>query len=491
MDPLKKVERRADSDARKMLGMMREHIIRVRGLIASAKNAQQARNREALYRSITQAYRELGGKMDETLKAGAENAATVSAKSVAQKLVDLGKGLVRFSKERAKRYWRYICPEGSRGLAATATDKMSSNLIDTLRRAMVEIERQAAIEGWPRDKIRRAIEDRWAELSKNDSNYKFVDKSGRAWENGRYVQMLARTTATRVYVDSYLDRLAEEGYNYFKISQLGAEPDCGVCRVWNGVICSIVGGGNYPTIEDARAAGVFHPNCQCTVEYVDELIDKDELERQGKAGKVDWKDPEAVGKRNKVNVDRNAAKADIAEQMASLGIDSTKETAAKPISGHPPPANPGWENLDYGHTNNCTRCVLAGYLRAQGYDVVARPLPENPDATDPSRPGQWASGMWIDAPTPNRGTKSDLLEAMKGYGDGAWAEVYVKWKGSVNAHVFLARQRNGKTEFIDPQSGNGSYDPWDRVMPDIQHIRIDTLKPREMAMFVETSGASR
>ena len=58
-DPLKKLEQRGNADTLKILDAVRREIVRVKGLIASAKNAQQARNREALYRSIVEAYREL------------------------------------------------------------------------------------------------------------------------------------------------------------------------------------------------------------------------------------------------------------------------------------------------------------------------------------------------------------------------------------------------------------------------------------------------
>lgn len=488
-DPVKRLEARANLDARKMLEMLGKNAVRVKGLIIGAKDVQQARGREALFREVAAAFRVLGGNMDDLLKECAAATAMMSAKAVGQSLVDkakdAGKSILKFSLERAKRYWRYVCPENSRGLAATSTDKMGADLIDTLRRAVVEVERQAAIEGWTMDEIRKAIEDKWAEVSKNDKNFKFVDKSGRAWENGRYCQMLARTTATRVWNDSYLDRLAEEGFQFVKVSQHGSEPDCDVCRAWAGKICMVAGKSDkYPTVEDARAAGVFHPNCMCTWEYVDEDEDKAELEKQAlKAGeKVDWNDPKAVEKKNADNVARNAAKDDIIEQMDALGIKATKETAEKPLSGHPPPANPGWESLDYGHTNNCTRCVMAGYLRAQGYDVVARPLPNPPPRDDPYWYGKWAT-MWKDARESPVSTKSELLDAMKGYGDGAWAEVLVWWRNG-GGHVFLARQRNGVTEFIDPQSGKSQYEPWARVRT-IQYVRIDTLKPNEISRWVE------
>ena len=54
-------------------------------------------------------------------------------------------------------------------------------------------------------------------------------------------------------------------------------------------------------------------------------------------------------------------------------------------------------------------------------------------------------------------------------------------------HVFLARQRDGRTEFIDPQNGDGNFDLWG-MAESIHYLRIDTLRPREMAMFIEKAG---
>lgn len=323
-DPLAKLEQRAGDDTRKMLAAIQRNIVRLRGVVAGAKDPQQLRVRDKLYHEVYAAYAELGAKINGVLKGGVANAAMLSAEAVISSLSAHGRDLFRFSMERAKRYWRYICPENGRSLAATMTDKMSEDLVETLRRATVEVERQAAVEGWTRDEIRKAIEDKWAEISKDDRNFKFVDRSGRAWENGRYCQMLARTTATRVYNDSFLDRLAEEGFNLVKVSSHGSEPDCDICRAWGGKICVISGkGGKYPTVEDARAAGVFHPNCMCTWEYVDEDEDRAELEKQAlKAGeKVDWNDPEAVEK-HKSGGEEEKRKSDGEKAPTPITVDS-------------------------------------------------------------------------------------------------------------------------------------------------------------------------
>lgn len=458
-DPLAKLEQRAGDDTRKMLAAIQRNIVRLRGVVAGAKDPQQLRVRDKLYHEVYAAYAELGAKINGVLKGGVANAAMLSAEAVIGSLSAHGRDLFRFSMERAKRYWRYICPENGRSLAATMTDKMSEDLVETLRRATVEVERQAAVEGWTRDEIRKAIEDKWAEISKDDRNFKFVDRSGRAWENGRYCQMLARTTATRVYNDSFLDRLAEEGFNLVKVSSHGSEPDCDICRAWGGKICVISGkGGKYPTVEDARAAGVFHPNCMCTWEYVDEDEDRVELEKQAlKAGeKVDWSDPEAVEKRMKGEdnpqppappqwTPQTPLERTTDTFMHSIGAEHTD--APLPIEG----VNPHYGEGRQWRTN-CQRCVPTYEARARGYNVEAKPriTRNDPIFGSPVTPANWDFGCFKNPQPIQYSSKADIEAKMAEWGDGARAQINIAWAGG-GAHTFTAVQENGHTKFLDPQ----------------------------------------
>lgn len=208
-----------------------------------------------------------------------------------------GHDLVRWDEARCRRYWMYVNPQAGKKLAAVFTDKMAESTVLALRRSVVEVQRRAAIEGMSLKDQHKAILESWNALTGDDSNFQFVDKSGKAWDNARYLQMLSRTTVQRVYRDAYADRLAESGYKLVRITSLGA-PDCPVCRAWQGVICTIAGTqGNLPTIDQAREAGVWHPNCVCSMEYVDEELDADDIEAQEKTAAVDWEDGDAVQER--------------------------------------------------------------------------------------------------------------------------------------------------------------------------------------------------
>lgn len=269
----------------------------IKGKIASAKSPAFAASQQKLFDEIAASYAEMAQKTDKFLKDDVTAAAMLGGKAAAKDASASGVALVKWSEARCRRYWKYVNPQAGVNLAAVFTDKMAADTIAALRQSVVEVTRRAAIEGMSLKEQHKAILESWNGLTGDSSNFQFVDRSGKAWDNARYLQMLSRTTAQRVYRDSYADRLAASGFQLVRITSLGAA-DCPVCKAWQGVICAIAGGdGKYPTIEQARAAGVFHPNCMCSMEYVDEEADAEDIETQAEAGPVDWADEDAVQKR--------------------------------------------------------------------------------------------------------------------------------------------------------------------------------------------------
>lgn len=106
----------------------------------------------------------------------------------------------------------------------------------------------------------------------------FVDRAGRRWRLSSYVEMATRTAAARAMVDAQLDRLAASG---FDLVQVGAVPrPCPRCSPWESRVLAHAGGpiGNVEvpdaitgdpvsvsvaaTVDQARAAGLLHPNCR-------------------------------------------------------------------------------------------------------------------------------------------------------------------------------------------------------------------------------------
>ncbi len=289
-DPLAKLERRSRVTAKALAKSLGKSLAVIRGRIVAAETPAFARTQEELFADIAASFARFGRGLDKRLKDDVASAAT----DAAHRAKDASGGLVRWDESRARRYWRYVAPSQGKNLAAVFTNRMSDNLINTLRQSLVEVEREAAIEGMTANEKQKAVQERWAQTCRDPSAFKFVDSAGKVWENARYLQMLSRTTAQRVYNDSYADRLAEAGCEIARIVSMGA-PGCKVCAAWQNQIVAVSGKSEkFPTLAEARAAGVFHPNCLCTLEYIDEDIEADEIKRQEEAGKVNWEDPDAV-----------------------------------------------------------------------------------------------------------------------------------------------------------------------------------------------------
>ena len=89
----------------------------------------------------------------------------------------------------------------------------------------------------------------------------FKDRSGKMWNMRTYTEMVARTTTMEAHLQGTANRLVEQGHDLVKVStHRGA---CELCRPFEGKILSITGRTpGYPTLEEAKAAKLFHPRCR-------------------------------------------------------------------------------------------------------------------------------------------------------------------------------------------------------------------------------------
>jgi hypothetical protein len=112
----------------------------------------------------------------------------------------------------------------------------------------------------------------------------FKDRAGKMWNMRTYTEMVARTTTMQAHLEGTANRLVEQGHDLVKVStHRGA---CELCQPWQGKILSITGKTKgYPTLEEAKAAGLFHPNCRHAYGlYID--LDKEIEELNAKEGAV-------------------------------------------------------------------------------------------------------------------------------------------------------------------------------------------------------------
>jgi hypothetical protein len=90
----------------------------------------------------------------------------------------------------------------------------------------------------------------------------FVDAAGRRWNMETYAEMIARTTPRQAMIEGTKNRLLEHDHDLAEIIGGIGENTCDHCREWNGRIVSLTGKtSGYPTLDEARDAGVFHPQC--------------------------------------------------------------------------------------------------------------------------------------------------------------------------------------------------------------------------------------
>ncbi|MGW2209920.1 phage minor capsid protein [Streptomyces sp. NPDC001781] len=111
----------------------------------------------------------------------------------------------------------------------------------------------------------------------------FMDRGGRAWSMPTYAEMAVRTAVGRAAVEAHADQLTAAGIDLVIVSN--SPHECPTCRPWEGKVLALSGPNGKRTIEaehatedgrmvrvevagtldEARAAGLQHPNCKHTV----------------------------------------------------------------------------------------------------------------------------------------------------------------------------------------------------------------------------------
>ncbi len=101
----------------------------------------------------------------------------------------------------------------------------------------------------------------------------FVDRAGRRWDLASYVEMATRTATARAALQGHIDRQTEIGNDLVMVSSIGTT--CPICAQWQGKVLSISGKTpGYSSLDNAKAAGLFHPNCKHTITaYFPEIDD--------------------------------------------------------------------------------------------------------------------------------------------------------------------------------------------------------------------------
>lgn len=148
-------------------------------------------------------------------------------------------------------------------------------------------------------------------------------------------------------------------------------------------------------------------------------------------------------------------------------------------------ANPNRGNPKY--TNNCSACGLAGFLRQQGYDVIAKDtggkMQNMNDVVEecfkiPNRNKYIKDGSAVKF---GRSRKDAAEFLVKRFGDNAEGVCSIQWKGG-GGHIFNWTIKDGEVLFFDAQKGledsTVSRIYWNAINPQgaLQVSRLDGLE---------------
>jgi hypothetical protein len=111
----------------------------------------------------------------------------------------------------------------------------------------------------------------------------FVDKAGNEWDMGRYAKVLAQETVNGSFRQGTINRLEEKGHDLVRISTHSGS--CPQCTPFEGETFSLSGiDEKYRPLEEARAAGLFHPGCLHVISLAPEEKDRFIATLQGDNG---------------------------------------------------------------------------------------------------------------------------------------------------------------------------------------------------------------
>lgn len=101
----------------------------------------------------------------------------------------------------------------------------------------------------------------------------FVDKAGHEWDMRRYAKVLAQETTNQAFRQGTINRFQEHGRDLVRLSSHSGS--CPKCDPWQGRTMSLSGTDpDYPSVDEARAANVFHVGCLHVISLAPEEKDR-------------------------------------------------------------------------------------------------------------------------------------------------------------------------------------------------------------------------
>lgn len=143
---------------------------------------------------------------------------------------------------------------------AEAMNGVNRNIRQTINQAVKDQISQDIATGRIAGDTSRAIKKQVLQTFRDNGFTALVDRSGKQWDLENYTSMLIQTKTTEARNRGLVNRMVENEWDLVQVSAHGATD---VCGEWEGKILSISGQTKgYPTVDQAKEAGLFHPNCR-------------------------------------------------------------------------------------------------------------------------------------------------------------------------------------------------------------------------------------
>lgn len=157
----------------------------------------------------------------------------------------------------------------------------------------------------------------------------FVDRSGKKWNLKSYASMLSRTELMNVHNEAKRTEFMEHGEDLVIVSSHPGT--CEKCAPWQGRVLSLSGKtSGYPTLDQAKEAGLFHPNCRHSYSlYIpdegetaaDTHVKESAWRAEADAEDVAWREAEEEKRREK----EEAKRWKINREKQNRHMEGTKE----------------------------------------------------------------------------------------------------------------------------------------------------------------------
>ena len=178
---------------------------------------------------------------------------------------------------------------------------------------------------------------------------------------------------------------------------------------------------------------------------------------------------------------------------ATPGLNKLPKIKPAPIAAVVAKANPGRDVRLYD--NNCSNAVVAAELRARGLSVIAAPRPGREGRYNTESAAAWRDAEGKVRPFTPELTKSDVIDIVESWPEGARGFVSQQWKMQRLGHIYTVEKRGGKAVFHEPQvpdkavgGGEGYLDR--AVHGKINLLRVDDLTPTDALLdYVQPDDA--